>query len=162
MLHCTATLRKSTQLPLKRINTPMTTRSALALIAFIALCQATGLLGVMSGETGNSAWYQALSKPSFNPPPWVFAPAWIALYTLMAIAAWRVWRLGPKAPGAPAALGLREPGWALLVITALLILILATWRAFARLDVWAGRLMVPYIAWVAFACVLNAAIWWLN
>jgi benzodiazapine receptor len=38
------------------------------------------------------AWYVALQKPAFNPPDWVFPPAWSALYVLMAIAAWRVWK----------------------------------------------------------------------
>lgn len=159
----------------------MNIRSLLMLIAFIALCQATGLLGVMSGETGNSAWYQALNKPPFNPPPWVFAPAWITLYTVMAIAAWRVWRTDKAtAPGRRNALGLfalqlvlngawtpvffgaHEPGWALLVICALLVTLLVTTRSFARIDRAAAWLMAPYIAWVAFATLLNASIWVLN
>jgi benzodiazapine receptor len=58
---------------------------------FIILCLAVS--GVGAAITANSvdSWYQALEKPPFNPPDWVFAPVWTALYILMGIAAWRVW-----------------------------------------------------------------------
>ena len=38
-------------------------------------------------------WYAQLQKPSWNPPSWIFAPAWTLLYIMMAVAAWRVWRV---------------------------------------------------------------------
>ena len=38
------------------------------------------------------AWYASLNKPAWNPPAWVFGPAWTLLYTLMAVAAWLVWK----------------------------------------------------------------------
>jgi tryptophan-rich sensory protein len=121
-------------------------------------------------------WYATLQKPSFNPPNWVFPPAWSVLYVLMAIAAWRVW----KRDGLSAAIvlwavqllfnaawmwlffGLHRPGLALADIVTLLVLIVATTGAFWRRDRWAGGLLVPYIAWVAFAAALNLALWQLN
>jgi len=122
------------------------------------------------------AWYVALQKPAFNPPDWVFPPAWSALYVLMAIAAWRVW----KRDGLSAAIvlwlvqllfnaawmwlffGLHRPGVALADILILLILIVALTCVFWRRDRWAGGLLMPYVAWVAFAAVLNHALWQLN
>lgn len=155
----------------KRIAIPM---------AFIVACQLVGLLGAMSGETGNSLWYQALDKPPFNPPSWAFAPAWITLYTLMGIAAFRIWRIGLDLGPVRGALGLfviqliLNGAWtpvffgakqlllALLVILALVAVLALTLRAFWRLDKIAGWLLAPYLAWVSFATLLNASIWWLN
>ena len=58
--------------------------------------------------------------------------------------------------------GLQSPGLALLDIVPLLVLILLTIRAFWPIDRIAGGLLVPYAAWVSFATLLNASIWWLN
>ncbi|ACD21094.1 TspO/MBR family protein [Paraburkholderia phytofirmans] len=122
------------------------------------------------------AWYVALQKPAFNPPDWVFPPAWSVLYVLMAIAAWRVW----KRDGLSAAIvlwlvqllfnaawmwlffGLHRADVALADILILLVLIVALTFAFWRRDRWAGGLLMPYVAWVAFAAVLNHALWQLN
>jgi translocator protein len=124
-------------------------------------------------------WYAGLRKPSFTPPPWVFGPAWSLLYLLMAIAAWRVWLL-PEDPSRDAALlwfavqlavnaawspvffGMERPDWALAVLTALLISLSITVIQFFKLDPMAGWMLVPYLAWVIFATVLNIAIVTLN
>jgi hypothetical protein len=45
-------------------------------------------------------WYPLFNKPSWNPPCWVFGPAWTLLYTLMSVAAWRTW-LRRDQPGRP-------------------------------------------------------------
>ncbi|HZH26721.1 MAG TPA: TspO/MBR family protein, partial [Azospirillaceae bacterium] len=58
--------------------------------------------------------------------------------------------------------GLRQPASALAAIVFLLVLILATMAAFHRNRPVAAWLMLPYLAWVAFALVLNAAIVWMN
>ncbi len=134
----------------------------------------------MAAETGNSLWYQALSKPPFNPPSWVFAPAWITLYTFMGIAAHRIWRvgldLGPvrgalalfvvqlvlNGAWTPVFFGAKQLLLALFVILALVAVLTLTVRAFWQLDRVAGWLLVPYLAWVCFATLLNASIWWLN
>lgn len=62
----------------------------------------------------------------------------------------------------PLFFGLHRPGWALAEILVLLAAILATIRAFWRVDRPAGLLLFPYAAWVAFATVLNWTIWRLN
>jgi tryptophan-rich sensory protein len=154
-------------------------RDAAALLAFIALCLGVAAAGGAVTASSVGTWYAALAKPSFNPPNWVFAPVWTALYLMMAVAAWRVWRRR-GAPGAHPALamwalqlalnlcwsyvffGLRLIGGALAEIAVLLAAILVTALLSWRIDRVAGALLAPYAAWVAFAALLNAALWRLN
>lgn len=58
--------------------------------------------------------------------------------------------------------GLQKPGWALIEIAILWLAIVATALAFWRCSRVASGLLVPYLAWVSFAAVLNGTIWWLN
>lgn len=129
--------------------------------------------------TSVGTWYAGLAKPAFNPPNWGFGPVWTALYLMLAVAGWRVWRRR-GAGGVRLALGAlalqlalnlgwsflffgaRLIGAALAEIALLLAAILATAVLFWRIDRVAGALFVPYAAWVAFATVLNAALWRLN
>jgi translocator protein len=122
------------------------------------------------------AWFAVLAKPSFNPPNWIFAPVWTLLYILMAIAAWRVYRvvgidssivlwivqLILNAAWSPLFFGAHRISFALADIVVLLAFIVATTILFFRRDRVAGSLMVPYVAWVAFATLLNFTIWQLN
>jgi tryptophan-rich sensory protein len=125
-------------------------------------------------------WYAALNKPAFNPPSWLFAPAWITLYTLMGVALFLVWRRGWEEQAVRSAVGvfalqlLLNAAWsplffglhwllpALVEIVLLWILILLTMLRFRRLSPPAGWLLLPYLAWVSFAAVLNFSLWWLN
>lgn len=151
-------------------------RDYAALVGFILVCLAIGGLGGFVTASSVQTWYPTLTKPSFNPPAWVFGPVWTTLYVMMAVAAWRVWRkAGWGAPlnifAAQLALnclwsflffGMQSPGLALIDIVPLLALILLTIRAFWPIDRIAGGLLMPYAAWVSFATLLNASIWWLN
>ena len=147
------------------------------LTGFIILCLGVG--GVSGFVTAQSVveWYPALNKPSFNPPPWIFGPVWTLLYLMMAIAAWRVWLEGSVAKPALNLFfiqlvlnffwsiiffGMKNIGLALVEIIALWIMIALTMRAFMKVAKPAGWLMAPYLAWVSFATILNASIWWLN
>jgi tryptophan-rich sensory protein len=149
------------------------------LVLFAALCLGIGALGGAVTAGSVDSWYPTLVKPSFNPPNWVFGPVWTALYLLMAVAAWRVWRAvdwdrarGPIALFAlqlainlgwsVAFFGLRGIGLALIVILALDLAVLATALQFRRIDRAAALLLLPYLAWIAFATALNLALWRLN
>ena len=151
----------------------------IALAFFVALCLGIGALGASVVATSVDTWYAALAKPPFTPPDRVFGPVWSVLYVLMAIAAWRVWRAADRdtrrGPLTLFALqlaltlgwtvvffGLQKIGAALATIVVLDVGVVVTTLAFRSIDRWAGLLMVPYLAWVAFATVLNIAIWRLN
>lgn len=156
--------------------------SAFSRIAGLAISLAVSLgvsaIGARITVTSVGDWYQTLAKPPLNPPDWVFAPVWITLYILMAVAAWWIWN--KHGTGARRAIvlyavqlalnlgwtvlffGLRRPDWALAEIGVLLAAILwtiAAFRVHSHAAVW---LLAPYAAWVAFAVYLNAGIVLLN
>lgn len=146
----------------------------------VAVPVAVGGLSGWATSAGVVAWYPTLTKPSFNPPAWVFGPVWTVLYIMMGVAAFLVWRRGLGAEGVRLALGvfllqlllnglwsllffgLRSPGLAFVDILALWLAIGATVWLFWRLVPAAGVLLLPYWAWVSFAAVLNGSIWSLN
>ncbi len=155
-------------------------RSGLVLAGFIGLCLAVGALGGWVTAPAVAEWYPTLNKPSWNPPDWVFAPVWTTLYILMAVAAWLVWKRGQTGAAIKGAMtlffsqlllnlawsflffGARQPGTAFVEILMLWAALLATLIAFWRLSKPAGALLLPYLAWVSFAAVLNYTVWQLN
>lgn len=146
----------------------------------ILVCQLVGASGVLVSGNGVTVWYPSLVKPAFNPPNWVFGPVWTTLFALLGIAAWLVWRRGLDDRPVRLALGLfaaqyvvqvawsgvffglRNPSGGLAVIATLWVGIVATIVAFDRVDRRAALLLVPYLAWVSFAALLNYEIWRLN
>ena len=152
------------------------------LIALAAFAGATLFVYVVSGLVTASSvggWYQTLTRPSFNPPDWVFAPVWSALYVMIAAAGWMAWRRARNhqrrriviAWGLQLALnflwsmlffGLQWVGIALIDIVLLWAAILWTIVVFWPVHRVAALLLIPYAAWVAFAIALNAAIWGVN
>ena len=155
----------------------MTVNSLIVLAAFIALCLGGGSLIGFSTMPETAGWFGTVVKPRFNPPSWVFGPVWSVLYILMAVAAWLVWRNGGLAQWAMVLFAVQllfnfawsliffrahQIGWALVDITALWLALAATIFSFAQNTALAAWLLAPYLAWVSFAAVLNAAIWRLN
>jgi translocator protein len=155
------------------------TKRWIGLVVFIAVCLGAGSLGAIATTPEIDGWYRALAKPDWNPPDSVFGPVWTTLFVLMGIAAWLVWKpAGFKAAEIPLTLfgvqlvlnvawswiffGMHQPGWAFVEIVILWLAIAATTWAFFRRSPLAGWLLVPYLAWVSFAAVLNFAIWRLN
>jgi benzodiazapine receptor len=144
------------------------------LALFLILVLGGGTLMGASNIPG--PWYEALQKPWFNPPNWLFGPAWTVLYILIAIAGWRTWvfnrasramtlwwvQLALNFLWSPLFFTLHSIGGALLVVSLMLLSILAFIALRWNRDRVAALLFVPYAAWVAFATSLNAAIWWLN
>ena len=146
------------------------------LLGWLALCFVVAWFGSRF-EPG--PWYAGLTKPWWTPPNWLFGPVWTVLYVLMAVAAWLVWgRVGFR--GAPLALGLflaqlalngawswlffglQQPGWALVDLVLLGVILFAAMVAFWGHQPMAGVLLLPYFLWVMFAGILNYALWRLN
>lgn len=136
------------------------------------------LLGGLATDTG--AWYQALRKPSWQPPAWVFGPAWTLIFSLIAAAGVIAWRRAPdmrtrhwmvslfaingilNVAWSVAFFTIKRPGWALVEVTMLwasiVVLIVFLWRSSRT----ASLLLAPYLAWVSFAAVLNFTVARLN
>jgi len=146
----------------------------LTLVLFVALVLGGGtLIGLM---TPPGKWYAGLAKPSFNPPNWIFAPVWTLLYIMVAVVGWRTWQHSPRSAAmavwfiqlalnfvwSPAFFGAHRIGAAQVIVVALLttiiVFIVMRWPR----DRAAALLFMPYAAWVAFATLLNGALWYLN
>ncbi|WP_116653684.1 TspO/MBR family protein [Pelagibacterium sediminicola] len=150
-------------------------RSLLLLCGFLVVVIGAGAF--IGTQTTPGAWYDALDKPPFNPPSWVFAPVWFTLYVLIAIAGWRtalregflgagmsLWGLQMVLNWAwsPAFFTAENLWLAVLIILPMLATILAfiaySWLR-DRLSAW---LFVPYALWVGFASFLNISLAALN
>ena len=154
-------------------------RSALVLVGLIAVTLAVAAAGGAIAAPALRTWYPALAKPPLTPPGVMFAPVWTLLYILMAIAAWLAWRtrvsscrrsglrlwwaqLAVNLGWTAVFFGMRSPGVALIDILILLVAVAWMLGPFRTIKPLAAWLMVPYLAWIAFAAYLNAGIWWLN
>lgn len=152
---------------------------ARAYLPFVYWFVAVAAVAAIGAMFPADAWYEALRKPRFNPPNWVFAPVWSLLYAMMAVAAALVSRQPPSRERRVATIlmivqlvlnglwsllffGLHLPGVAFIDIAALWIAIVATVVAFNAVRPLAAVMMVPYLLWVSFAVVLNGSIWALN
>lgn len=159
---------------------PLRPKSVMILMGAFALCFAAAQLGSWA-TVPNLPWYGGLQKPAFNPPNWAFPVAWSVLYALMAISLWRVATVRPldsslriRAIGvflvqlainttwSFAFFGQQSPALGLVVIGILLVAIVITIFVFQGIDRLAAWLLVPYLAWVGFASLLNTSIWLMN
>ncbi len=142
----------------------------LSVLPFLVVVALIGMVGA-TFEPG--AWYEALSKPPWTPPNWLFAPVWTALYAMIAVAGW----LGWQAEGTGGLTGLwigqliLNGAWSWLMfsrhgIGEALVDIIALWIVVAAFTIraWpasriASLLFMPYLAWTGFAAALNFGIW---
>ena len=139
------------------------------------------LLSVAGGLlTDIGPWYRQLRKPSWQPPNWLFGPAWTIILGLAAWSGALAWTTAPDASsrtmvlvlfGINASLHLlwtplfftyRRPDWALKEVVFLWISIVAIIGSVGTFSPLASLLLVPYIAWVTFAAWLNRAVVRLN
>ncbi len=150
------------------------------IIVFTLVAQVAGLIGTFFTVDAIPTWYAELAKPWFSPPNRIFGPVWTTLYTLMGIAAFFVWeerfhkthasrgmnwywtQLFLNAIWSPIFFGAQKLGLALIVIVLLWLSILFTIREFWKVRIILGVLLLPYLAWVSFASVLNYQLWMLN
>lgn len=150
-----------------------------ATLLAVVLTELVGALAGLLTRRGTELYNVAVQKPSFSPPPIVFPLVWSVLYALMGVSVARIWRserslarrqslrlygvqLGFNFFWSLIFFNLQAYGFALLWLAALWALVAAMLRAFSRVDRAAAWLQVPYLLWVSFAAVLNAAVWRLN
>ncbi|MBN9283909.1 MULTISPECIES: TspO/MBR family protein [Flavobacterium] len=153
------------------------TRILMVVVTCLVIGYFSGIVTRASIET----WYPTLVKPSFNPPNWLFPPVWSTLYIMMGIAAGLVWnRIDFEKEAVKKALiffaiqlalnalwsylffGLHNILLAMVELILLWLMIYETYIQFKKINKIAGYLLLPYLAWVTFAGVLNANIWLLN
>ena len=141
------------------------------------------LLGFLSGQVSGSAadnpWFEALAKPALYPPPIVFPVVWSVLYVLMGVAfagicsAWGsrmramaivafLVQFSLNLAWSPVFFSNRLIDMAFYIIVALAVALAVTIALFWQVRRWAGVLLLPYLAWVLFASVLNWQFWQLN
>jgi translocator protein len=149
------------------------------LVLSLIITLAVGFVAGFATAESIDTWYGQLNKPSFNPPNSVFAPVWTLLYILMAVSLFLVWRR-PASPERNRAMLLffiqlalnfawsfiffyyHKIGLALADIILLWIFLFITIFAFRKFSIAASWLLVPYLAWVSFATILNMSIFKLN
>ncbi|WP_421120701.1 TspO/MBR family protein [Aquihabitans daechungensis] len=174
MTHTTATHPRSTSGT--RTRHPVG-RDLLVLATFVGgAVLAAGLGSLATSSSTDSQWFLALDKPAWYPPSSAFGIVWTVLYVMIAASGFLAWRSGADRGAigwwwgqmvlnlawSVVFFGLRSPGWAMVVIVAMVVAIAGTIRAFAPVDRRAAALLLPYLAWVLFASTLNAAIVVLN
>jgi tryptophan-rich sensory protein len=146
----------------------------------VALGAALFVAALGGAATDIGPWYQALEKPSWQPPDWLFGPAWTLIYALTALSAVEAWMRAPMGWARTRIVfffalnaflnvlwsqlffGLRRPDWALIEVGFLwasIVLLILVVRPYSRRAMW---LLIPYLAWVSFAAFLNLAVVRLN
>jgi benzodiazapine receptor len=150
--------------------------NSLKVAIFLFICFLPGIIGL---QFSPGQWYTALSKPSWTPPGWIFAPVWTILYFMIGISGYWAWntsdsrnrkaafcvfalQLALNATWSWVFFGLHNISVSVINILALWVFILMNIVFFYRLSAVAGYLLIPYLVWVSFAAVLNWSIWRLN
>ena len=146
----------------------------------ILVCLTAGGIGIFFTIPSIPTWYAALIKPVFSPPNFLFAPVWTILYILMGISLALIWQKDLKTKRirdavflfgvqlilntswSPIFFGARNLLLALIIIILMWIFILRTILSFRKINRIASYLLIPYLAWVSFATVLNFSLWILN
>lgn len=150
-----------------------------SLLICIAIPMVAGSLSGLATIHAIQDWYTTLTKPSFNPPNYIFGPVWTLLYFLMGISLYLVVQT-PKSDVRTAGLILfsiqlilnfswsfaffyfQSPAIAMVIILGMWISIVLMILNFFKLSSTAAYLQIPYLLWVSFASILNGAIWYLN
>ena len=154
--------------------------SSVKLLLSILICEAVGIMSGLLSQTNMNEWLATLNKPSWNPPSWLFGPVWSILYALMGLALWIIWKSHFDETSKRIALIIfalqlflnfwwsllffrfHSPALALADILLMIVVITITVFRFALISRKASWLLVPYLAWVCFAAILNYTIWSMN
>ena len=154
----------------------MTKNKYLSLAIIILITFSASFIGGYVTTSFKEPWYSEIILPSFNPPSWVFAPVWTALYIMMSLAIWRVWiKLSDKkilaiyfyhlffnATWSVIFFGFHLIELALFNLIIILFFIIKLMRIYFKKERFSFYLMVPYLLWSCYAFILNLTIAILN
>jgi tryptophan-rich sensory protein len=158
----------------------MATRRGFWKPVLIAAGVAIIIAGLGGTLTDTGPWYQNLRKPSWQPPDWLFGPAWTLIFALATVSAVHAWRSARSRAQREWVIGLfalngflnvlwstlffalRRPDWALIEVVFLWLSILLPIVVFWRRARPASLYLLPYLAWVGFAAIRNLAVVGLN
>ena len=154
----------------------MTKNKYLSLAIIILITFSASFIGGYVTTSFKEPWYSEIILPSFNPPSWVFAPVWTALYIMMSLAIWRVWiKLSDKkilaiyfyhlffnATWSVIFFGFHLIELALFNLIIILFFIIKLMRIYFKKERFSFYLMVPYLLWSSYAFILNLIIAILN
>lgn len=150
------------------------------LVLCLVISLSAGLIGGIFTSSAITGWYSTLLKPGFNPPNWLFGPVWTILYLMMGLALFLIIDSGERQYKIKSAsgifllqlvlnllwslifFGLKRPDLAFGEILLLWLAILWTIVSFRKISRQAALLLIPYLAWVTFAALLNFSLWRLN
>lgn len=154
----------------------MTKNKYLSLAIIILITFSASFIGGYVTTSFKEPWYSEIILPSFNPPSWVFAPVWTALYIMMSLAIWRVWiKLSDKkilaiyfyhlffnATWSVIFFGFHLIELALFNLIIILFFIIKLMQIYFKKEIFSFYLMVPYLLWSSYAFILNLTIAILN
>ena len=158
-------------------NTIMLKNKILSFLLFLIVTFSASFIGAFATINYKEPWYSLLTKPSFNPPDWVFGPVWTMLYLLMTIAIWKVWQSNFRNINIVYIYFIHlffNTMWsivffvfhnillALFVLIILIGLISYLMMQYRKINLISFYLMTPYLAWCIFALVLNFSILIIN
>ena len=149
----------------------------LSFILFFLITFSASFIGGLSSISYKEPWYSELIKSNFNPPDWVFAPVWTALYLMMTLAIWFYWHSKNREMNTVyiyfihivfnttwsiVFFGLHQILLALIVLLVLIFLIIILILRFKRVNLVSYYLMIPYLLWTTYALFLNLNLLILN
>ena len=158
-------------------STYMLKNKILSFILFALITYLASVIGSIATIEFKEPWYSLLSKPTFNPPSWIFAPVWTTLYLMMTIAVWNFWHSKNRDMNTVYIYFIHlifNTTWsivffvfhklilALIVLFILISLIIVLLFRFRRVNMVSFYMMIPYLLWCCFALILNLNLILLN
>jgi len=149
----------------------------LSFILFFLVTFSASFIGGLASINLKEPWYSQLIKSNYNPPDWVFAPIWTALYLMMTLAIWFYWHSKRRdmntiyiyfihivfnTTWSIVFFGFHKILYALFILLILILLIIILIIKFKRVNYVSVYLMIPYLLWSCYALFLNFNLYILN
>ena len=149
----------------------------LTFILFLIVTFSASFIGGIVSIYYKDPWYSLLTKPSFNPPDWIFAPVWTTLYLMMTFSIWIFWHSKRKEIQTVYIYFIHifvNTTWtivffllhnlvlAAVILALLIIMIIVMICRFKSVNLISVYLMIPYLLWCLYALILNVSLINLN